>query len=96
MIHTEVITVGTTPTLLANSPRRGLDDVHWVEVVSDAGNDPVYLGGSDVTDADGSPVAPTGSVSARWSATLGPEDHLYGVASSGTVDVRVIRSREPV
>lgn len=95
-LHTGNVTVGTTPTLLSSSPRRGLDDVHWVEVIVPAAGSTVYVGGSDVTSSNGRPVAPSSSVEASWAATLGPEDHLYGVTASGTQAVRVLRSREPV
>lgn len=96
MIHTAVVTVGAAPTLLANSPRRGLDDVHWVEIIVPAAGSTIYVGGSDVTSANGRPIAPTASAEDSWSATLGPEDHLYAVTAAGTQAVRVIRSREPV
>lgn len=95
-LHTGNVTVGTTPTLLSNSPRRGLDDVHWVEVIVAANGSVVYVGGSDVTSSNGRPITPTATSEDSWSATLGPEDHLYAVTASGTQAVRVLRSREPV
>ena len=93
---TASVTIGTTPTLICLSPVRGLDDVHWVEIVVAAAGSTVFLGGPNVTTADGRPVAPSATVEASWSATRGPGDPIYGVVASGSQAVRVFRSRQPV
>src|SRR5690348_119104 len=94
-LKSEVITVADTATQLAESPRRGLDDVHWVEVVVPANGATVYIGGADVNTTNGRPLTPTSTAEASWSATLGPEDVLYGIVASSTQDVHVLRSRKP-
>jgi hypothetical protein len=93
-IKSRVLLIGSTPTLIYDPQCSVLDDTKWVEVIVLAGNTPVYLGGPNVTDSDGRPVAPSATVNASWSATLGPKDVLYGVTSIGDEqDILVLESR---
>ena len=50
-----------------------------------AGAVTVYLGKSDVTTANGVPLA----AGAYWSESLGTDSALYGIVASGTCEVRV-------
>ena len=84
MISTS-ITVGTTPTLLVASGL-GFRTI-WLHV---EGNDPVYIGGSTVTTATGTP---TEKHTSPIPVTLRAGDSLYGIAASGTIDMRVLRGQ---
>jgi hypothetical protein len=81
MIFQDKITVGTTPTDLM--PGVDLDRSVEVRIVPDGGV--VYIGDDAVTTSHGMILAP---------ALVQPfhmhGEHLFGVTSSGTVDVRVL------
>jgi len=88
-LKAEVVTVTTTPTILA---MHGTTTVpNSVLVAVPTGGSTVYLGGVDVTADDevtgGLPVQ--GTQSFGWD--LLEEDHLYAVVASGTQIVRVLR-----
>lgn len=93
------VSVGTTATRLDTadeaSGRRGL-----AIVVYNNGAATIYIGGADVTTANGAPIA-----AGTWgpgidlegtsdlpAETLGGDDHeaLYGIVASGTVEARVL------
>lgn len=50
----------------------------------------VYVGGADVTTAIGIPVTSTGFIDFVFTS----EDLLYGIAASGTKEVRVLQGRK--
>lgn len=77
------LTVETTPTLISRAPDRGYKRVRVYN------NDPavtVYLGNSNVTPEGGYPLPPAAEVE----FILTPEESLYAVSASATVEVRVI------
>jgi hypothetical protein len=86
----ELVTVGTTPTLLANpGVNRADTDILWVEVHNATGVT-IYVGGPSVDTTSGRPVVD----GASWSAALGRGDAVYAVVASGTEDVHVLKSRQ--
>lgn len=88
-LKAEVVTVTTTPTILAHSATTTVPNSVLVAVPT--GGSTVYIGGEDVTADDevtgGLPVM--GTQSLGWD--LLQEDHMYAVVSSGTQIVRVLR-----
>lgn len=91
-IQTELVGVGTTPTLLFDSAGAsgGPGDVSdsSVGVLNDGGTT-VYVGGADVTTADGFPVTVGGPPFTMSRMAAGHD--LYGVVAAGSENVRVIR-----
>lgn len=88
-LKAEVVTVTTTPTVLA---QKGTTTVpNAVLVVVPTGGSTVYIGGRDVT-ADN---APTGGLPLQGTQSLGwdllEEDDMHAVVASGTQIVRVLR-----
>jgi hypothetical protein len=83
-VNSRAVSVGTTATRLDNSGNNAQS-----LAVYNAGSATVYVGGSDVTTANGIPVAAT-----SWGPgmDLKPGDALYGIVASGTHEVRVIES----
>lgn len=84
MISTS-ITVDTTPTLLV-AGAVGFRTI-YLHVI---GNTPVYVGGATVTTATGTA---TEKHTTPVPFVLKSGDSLYGIVTSGTVDVRVLRGR---
>lgn len=84
MISTS-ITVGTTPTLLV-AGATGFRTI-WLHV---EGNEPVYIGGANVTTSTGTP---TEKHTSPIPVTLRTGDSLYGIAAMGTIDMRVLRGQ---
>lgn len=79
------VTITDTPTLIAEVSGASIVP-NSILVHSLAGNDTVYLGGSDVATTNGFPLDP--------GATLGWDlvgEEIYGVVASGTAEVRVLR-----
>ena len=88
-LKAEVVTVTTTPTVLA---QKGTTTVpNSVLIVVPTGGSTVYIGGADVTADNeatgGLPVAATQSLG--WD--LLEEDDMHAVVASGTQVVRVLR-----
>lgn len=88
-LKAEVVTVTTTPTVLA---QKGTTSVpNSVLIVVPSGGSTVYVGGADVTADDaatgGLPIA--GTQSLGWD--LLEEDDMHAVVASGTQIVRVLR-----
>lgn len=89
VLKAEVVTVGTTATVLA---RKGTTTVpNAVLIVVPSGGSTVYVGGADVTADDtatgGLPIAATQSLG--WD--LFEEDDMHAIVASGTQAVRVLR-----
>lgn len=89
ILKAEVVTVGTTRTLLA---KRGTTTVpNAVLIAVPTGGSVVYVGGKDIT-ADNSA---TGGFPIQGTQSLGwdlwEEDDMYGIVASGTQIVRVLR-----
>ena len=82
MISTTV-TVGTTPTLLM-AGATGTRTI-YLHVV---GNTTIYIGGATVTTATGTA---TEKHTSPIPITLRDGDSLYGIVTSGTADMRVLR-----
>jgi len=83
-IITKIVTLGTTATLLETGVPEGK-----VTLLRDASAD-VFIGGSDVTTANGFRLATTDVLS----VTCYQGDALYAIASSGTPTVRVLATRD--
>jgi hypothetical protein len=82
MISTTV-TVGTTPTLLM-AGATGTRTI-YLHVV---GNTTIYIGGATVTTATGTA---TEKHTSPIPIVLRDSDSLYGIVTSGTADMRVLR-----
>ena len=77
------VTVTDQATLLVAA-----DDIYRPVWLHNNTNEILYIGGSDVTVAEGFPIVKHGAPQAGG---LGPKDTLYGIAESGkSIDVRVI------
>ena len=82
MISTTV-TVGTTPTLLM-AGATGTRTIY----LHVTGNTTIYIGGATVTTATGTA---TEKHTSPFPITLRDGDTLYGIVTSGTADMRVLR-----
>ena len=82
-----VVSVGTTPTLLAQAPAEETQGGEQLTVYVKIGGTTVDLGGPTV--ASGSGYQPTTN-SVVGPLSLGNGEALYGVAASGTVNVQVL------
>lgn len=82
MISTTV-TVGTTPTLLM-AGATGTRTIY----LHVTGNTPIYIGGATVTTATGTP---TEKHTSPIPIVLRDGDSLYGIVTTGTADMRVLR-----
>lgn len=87
-IKTAVVTVATTATLLTPAPGSSRTAGFSVTVHNPAGQ-VVYLGGSDVTTANGFILA-VSTTSPIW--TLEEDEQLYGIVAATTQAVRVLRT----
>lgn len=89
-IKSTAVSVGTTATRLDTADDTG-DHIGGESLaVYNNGASTLYLGGSNVTTSTGVPVAAN-----SWGPALGgilTEDALYGIVTSGTVDVRVLEA----
>lgn len=83
-LTSRTVSVGTTATRLDK-----VADAHLTGAVAlyNAGAAIVYVGGSDVTTANGYPV---GAGSYGPGVELAVDESLYGIVASGTCDVRVL------
>lgn len=78
------VTVGTTPTVIAG-PAPSYNRV-VTALLKNTGTSNVYLGGPDVTTADGF----TFQAGASLTVELNSDDTLYGIVGSGSVDVSLM------
>lgn len=78
------VTIGTTATLIAT----GKVGASYVYLHAPTGGNAVYVGGSDVTTANGLELA-KGAVIQIW---LPEADKLYGVVGSATQPLMVLQS----
>jgi hypothetical protein len=81
------VSVSTAATALVSQVR---DHEQVAQVHNNDASATVFVGGSDVTTANGFPI-PAGEYRAF---ALRPGDTLYGIAAAGTIAVRVIRRRD--
>lgn len=88
-VASTAVTVATTATLIASggsgAGRTAGTTVAVKPAVSGTG-DTVFLGGSDVTTANGFPLG------GGMSYALNDDEDLYGIVASGTVAVRVMEN----
>lgn len=84
VVLTTTVSVGTSATALPETP---LENRRSFMVFNNDASKTVYIGGSEVTAANGLPV-----LAQNYSPTIdaGEKMIVYGVASSGTAEVRVI------
>ena len=87
MISTALHTLSTTAQLIATGDAASVTDRPSALVSAPSAD--IYVGGPDVTTANGILVAS----GANLSVDLGPGDLLYAVASAGTPTVRVMTTR---
>ena len=80
-VSTTVVTVSGGPTLLPADPLQGRKDF----LLYNVGPDSVYVGGSDVTIANGIPVVAEGYLNAELGRAT-----LYAVVSGTNQNVRVM------
>jgi len=80
---TQAVTVGNTATALPTTP---LANRKSIAVRNNSGTVTIYVGGSDVTTANGYPVLPYEGLPFNMSSGA----LLYGITASGTADVRVL------
>ncbi len=88
-VSTGAVTVSTSATLLAGIDASRMD----LAFVVPGGGATVYVGGSDVTTANGFPV-PAGtpfSVSRAFPSALSSSMAWYGIVAAGTEAVRVLK-----
>jgi hypothetical protein len=86
-ISSQVITLSTSPTLIATSSGTSLTDPNTAVVNS--ASTTIFVGGSGVDTTDGTPIHVNGSLA----IDLYPGDELYAVASAGTPTVKVLTNR---
>lgn len=86
-VKSRAVSVATTATRLDLTTDN--EDGVWSQSLTfyNNGAATVYVGGSDVTTANGAPV-PAGTWSPGFD--LNADEALYGIVASGTVEVRVI------
>lgn len=98
-IDSAATTVGITATLLPAAPMGARRSIYIFNNAA-AGGTVLYVGGNDVTVAQGMPVPPQTSLSLDISAIIGGGNPptgassaaagIYGIVSSGTVDCRTL------
>ncbi|MFF0183551.1 hypothetical protein [Streptomyces sp. NPDC005244] len=82
------VSVATTATLLSGADG---DNVAGQSIyVTNAGANPIFLGGSGVTTATGYPVAAGASL--PWAVALGVGEALYGIVAAATESAKVLRT----
>ena len=90
---TQVITIGTTPTLISNPNPSGRDG-HIVFLQNISTTIDFYIGGSDVTTTNGYLMhrASAANVGDDLQIQVGPNESLYAIVASSTFDQRVMWS----
>lgn len=83
-MRSEAVTVGVTPTLLSSGGTSSIPKSTAIQVPADGVN--VFLGGPDVTTANGIALVP----GAVFTIDL-MGDEIHGVVATGTQAVRVMR-----
>lgn len=84
LVATTAVTVGTSPTRL---PGTSQGNRRAFVAYNNSASTIMYIGGSDVTTANGTPV-PAGT--ATPALDIGPNVLVYGVVATGSVDCRVM------
>ena len=85
-IRSSVVSVGVVATLLSVG---GSGDLHTVVIRNDSGVT-VYVGGDDVTVANGFAIATAGSLT----LDLANADAIYGIVAAATAAVQVLKTRQ--
>lgn len=83
-----VIAVATTATLLSGADGDAI--VGQSVYVSNAGANPIFLGGSGVTTGTGYSLAAGASL--PWPLQLGVGEALYGIVAASTENAKVLRT----
>lgn len=86
-VVTSVVTVSTSATLLGTGGH-SVQDLKTIIVRNDSGSD-LYVGGSDVTTANGMRVPTASSIT----IDLAPNDSLFGICSAATIPIQVLITR---
>jgi hypothetical protein len=87
-VRTVLHTLSTSPKLIAKGV--GSTTAAPTVAIVSAPSAEIYVGGVDVTAANGTPVAIT---TGQLRVDLGPDDELYAIASAATPTVRVFTTR---
>lgn len=83
-----VVAVATTATLLSGADG---DSIAGQSIyVSNAGANPIFLGGSGVTTGTGYSLAAGASL--PWPVRLGVGEALYGIVTASTENAKVLRT----
>lgn len=83
-----VVAAATTATLLSGADT---DNISGQSIyVTNAGAQPIFLGGSGVTTATGYSLAAGASL--PWPIVLGVGEALYGIVSAATENAKVLRT----
>lgn len=83
-----VVAVGTSATLLSGADGDAI--VGQCVYVTNAGANPIFLGGSGVTTVTGYSLAAGASL--PWAVQLGVGEALYGVVAAATENAKVLRT----
>lgn len=86
-VKSRTVNVGTTATPLSSSDDSRADS--WFEVLNPTGSAAtIYVGGADVTTANGRPVA----AGQAQEMPVHRGDRVHAIVASGTVDVSVLET----
>ena len=86
-VSSAAVSVGTSVGTVCACPATDVNGQNFY--INVAGANAVYLGGAvSAGTTNGVPFAASGTI---WQFRLGPSEAIYGVAASGTADVRVLR-----
>ena len=88
-LQSAAVTVAATATVLSTAA--GDREGHRVLILNPSGGVTVYVGGADVSTANGYPVASGGTLS----LALEVGEIVYGIVATGTQAVNVLRSGRP-
>jgi hypothetical protein len=87
-VQASVVTVLTTPTLIASGLGCTLQDRRTVLLTGASAA--LFIGGTEVTTAAGFPMA---DAAAQIALELGPGDSVFGIVATGSATVRVLVTR---
>lgn len=83
------ISVSASATLIHTATNASYQDPQPIRITNN-GAQTIFIGGSGVTAAAGSPVVSTGSVEFQFTTA----EALYAITTAGTAEMRVLKGRE--
>ncbi len=87
-IASSIVTITTSPTLIASLTTRASTDLLPITIRNDSGVD-IYLGGPTVTTATGLRLTDGELIPFE----LGQSDELYGIVAAATAPLQLLRQR---